>query len=197
MTIKGVYFAHPVNIYDTPLEMALERFIIHMLFKDDTDAIENPNQPHHQVGYTDYAARAKQSDVKHKGMNYFYDVVLPNCESCVAFPFLDGLVGLGVAGEARWFAEHGQPVWFIEPTRVPTARELNEFIVNPLAGDLFRIRLFTVDEIELLLKSDPKLVVPHIATRLRTWKVYNRVKLPYEEAHLAPTEVPPGFYPEG
>ena len=189
------YFAHPVNIYNEPIEKAFEEFLIHYLARGDRSAIENPNQPHHQEGYNAYAKRAKESDAKHKGMNYFFDIVLPNCRGGVALPFLDGRMGLGVAGELKWYVERKKAAWIILPMHMPVAGELQEFIANPLNG-LFLVRPFTVKEIELLLQNDPTIVVPHEETRLRTWKVYNRVKRPYEEAHLIILPLPEGFYPK-
>ncbi|GEM_PF-741523 len=193
--VRRLYFAHPVNIYNEPIEKAFEEFLTHFLARDDRSVIENPNQPHHQEGYNAYAKRAKESDTKHKGMNYFFDMVLPNCSGGVALPFLDGRMGLGVAGELKWYVEHNRPAWFILPMHMPVVKELQEFIVNPLNG-LFSVRSLTAKETELLLQNDPTVVVPHEETRLRTWKVYNRVKRPYEEAHLVTLPLPEGFYPK-
>lgn len=128
-------------------------------------------------------------------MNYFYDEVLPRCFGCVALPFLDGRLGLGVAGEAFWFVERGKPVWIIVSTRKPSPVDIQNFIDKPLNG-LFVIRKLTYNEGELLRRKDPKLVVPHEETRLRTWKVYNRERRPYESAHLVTMPVPDGFYPK-
>ncbi|MDO8676771.1 MAG: hypothetical protein Q7K16_03970 [Candidatus Azambacteria bacterium] len=193
---RRIYFAHPVNIYNEPIEKAFEELIAHCLAGDDHNAIENPNQPCHQKGYDAYAKRAKESDIQHKGMNYFFDMVLPNCSMAVALPFLDGRMGLGVAGELKWFVEREKAVWIIMPARMPVIGELDEFTENPL-NSLFFIRSFMAKEVELLLLNDPAIVVPHEETRLRTWKVYNRVMRPYEEAHLATLPLPEGFYPKG
>lgn len=192
---QRIYFAHPVNVYNEPIEKAFEDLLTHYLGYGTYKVIENPNQPHHQEGYKAYAKRVKESDTKHKGMNYFFDTVLPKCDGGVALPFLDGRMGLGVAGELKWYVEHGKPTWIILPTRMPAVGELQEFIANPLNG-LFLVRPFTAEESELLLKNDPTIVVPHEETRLRTWKVYNRVKRPYEEAHLVTLPLPEGFYPK-
>lgn len=193
-----IYFAHPVNIYDQPLEAAMMQLIAHHLTDGDLDAIENPNQPHHQKGYDAGAARAQQSSTQHQGMNYFFDEVLPGCSACVAMPFLDGRMGLGVAGEAKRFLQAAKPVWMVEPMRMPNSADLRDFIEHPLGNTLFRIRLLTSEEVSLLLpeEQDPQLVVPHQETRLRTWTVYNQQKRPYEVAHLAQLPIPEGFYPE-
>lgn len=180
------YFAHAVNAYNTPLEQAAIK-LIEKTFPGDT--IENPNQPHHQEGYTKWAQRQRESDTAHRGMSYFYDEVLPQCEGTVAMPFLDGRMGLGVAGETKvTYKEGGKQIWFMCPTPLPDSPKelllrLGEFILNPQSG-LFTIRPFMEEELEMLLREDTRLVVPHIETRLRTWKLYNLVFLPYEEAHL-------------
>jgi hypothetical protein len=167
--LDKIYFAHPVNSYDTSLEDSVMQLIAHCLTGGDLAGIENPNQPCHQEGYKD------------RGMNYFFDEVLPNCRGgCVALPFLDGRMGLGVAGEAKWFVERGMPVWVLEPTR----------------PGLFCVRPLTSAEESLLLRCDERLVVGHEETRLRTWLVYSREKRPYEVAHLVTMPIPDGFYPD-
>ncbi len=170
--MEKIYFAHPVNLYGESLEEAFLRFIAYCLTEGNLAAIENPNQPHHQEGY------------RNRGMDYFFDEVLPKCKGgCVALPFLDGRMGLGVAGEAKWFLERSMPVWIVEP-------------FHPLNVLLFKVRPLSGDEGVRLLQDDPQLVVPHEETRLRTWTVYNRKKRPYELAHLVQMPIPEGFYPE-
>ena len=190
------YFAHPVNTYNTPLESAAMKFIERALPGAE---VENPNQPHHRVGYARYAERAKESSTTHKGMNYFFDEVLPGCDSCIAMPFLDGRMGLGVAGEAKKFAEKNMFVGVVFPVerRVPgdLNKLLKKFIEDPSCG-LFAILPLTEEKTVQLLAQDPKLVVPHEETRLRTWYIYNRKPRPYEVAHLVSMPIPPGFYPE-
>jgi len=193
--MEEIYFAHPVNLYNEPTEAALEKLIASCLAYGNKQAIENPNQPRHQNGYRKWSARQKESDTKHKGMNYFFDEVLPHCSGCAAMPFLDLRMGLGVAGEAKWFLERGKPCWIIVPTHMPTPDDIQDFIRHPLNG-LFQLRLLNGEEAALLISLDPKLVVPHEETRLRTWKVYNRVIRPYEEAHLITMPIPEGFYPK-
>lgn len=187
-----LYFAHPANIYNAPLEDA----VIQLIVEHFLDAVvENPNQPHHRVGYDKYAERVKLSSTAHKGMNYFYDEVLPQCDGCVVMPFLDGRMGLGVAGEAKWFVERSLPVWTVFLTEEASLEALRRFTENPQNG-CFCIRQLTKGETTLLLGQDPQLVVPHEETRLRTWKIYNRERRPYEEAHLVSMPIPPGFYPD-
>jgi hypothetical protein len=194
-----IYFAHPVNTYNTPFEQAMVK-LLKAFFPEDE--IENPNQPHHQEGYRKYAELYKHEPIAKgtRGMRYFHEVVLPSCDKCAILPFLDGRLGLGAADEPRWYLERGMPAWFIEPTREATREDLERFINDPLTSNLFRIRPFTKQEVEMLCDVDPKigspLVVPHEETRLRTWIVYNRERRPYETAHLVKLPIPEGFYPD-
>lgn len=195
--MSKLYFAHPINNFNTLFEQAIVKFIAHIFPNDE---IENPNQPHHQEGYRVYAKREQESDTKHKGMNYFYDEVLPGCAGSVAMPFLDARLGLGVAGESGWFVKNKMPAWFIEPTREVTQEDLKTFINDPLNSDLFRVRGFNHEEVEMLLnvnkETGSSLVISHQETRLRTWIVYGQEKRPFEEAHLIKMPIPKGFYPD-
>ena len=185
-----LYFAHPVNVYNTLLEQKiLARISDHF----PCDPIENPNSPHHQAGYAAYAVRARQADTAHKGMNYFYEKVLPKCDGVVGMPFLDNRFGLGVAGEINHFIERGLF------TFVLWTRELHSPISYKNATYTheapFTIRVLTAEEIILMYARDKKLVIPHEQTRLRTWIRYNRVMRPYEDAHLVSMPLPDDFYP--
>lgn len=199
---RRLYFAHPVNTYNKPLESAVIQ-LVRDLFPGDV--VENPNQPHHQVGYAKFAERAKMS-ATHKGMNYFYDEVLPSCGGCVALPFLDGKMGLGVAGEVHWFVKRNLPVWVIMPRKDTTPERLAEFSRNPNPQTSpFYLRELTPSEISSIVGWDQKnpetypcFILPHLETRLRTWLIYNvkGQERSYEEAHLVSMPLPPGFYPD-
>lgn len=192
-----VYFAHPINIYGEPLESAFETLIANALTDGDCSKVENPNQKVHKLGYAYYAERYKNEPFAKgtRGMRYFFEVVLPGCSSVAAVPFLDSRMGLGVLTEVENFLENGYPAWFVSPTRVPTAEDLKEFISNPLCG-LFEVRPFTEKELDLLFAKDPSFCVLHEETRLRTWRIYDVERRPYEEAHLVSLPLPEGFYPE-
>lgn len=192
-----IYFAHPVNIYGEPLEAAFEKLIAHYLTNGDMGLVENPNRPHHQDGYNRRATRKKESGTDDNPMAYFYEEVLPQCYGCAAVPFLDHRFGGGVAGEAKWYVERDKPVSVVVPLYpTPTLSEIQDFVENPLGG-LFFVRVMTDEEKHLLLSGDSQLVISREETRLRTWKVYNKVRRPYEEAHLVSMPVPEGFYPQG
>ena len=63
--MNKIYFVHPVNVYNEPIEAAFEELIAYYLTNNFKDLIENPNQPHHQRGYAEKG-----------GMKYFYNDVL-------------------------------------------------------------------------------------------------------------------------
>ena len=96
-----LYFAHPVNVYDTDLERALlaciaERFPAYRIL--------NPNAPEHAAGY---AA---------KGMRHFFEDILPQCDLCVLLAFPDRQIGKGVYAEAEQLHDGCNPVWEILPS---------------------------------------------------------------------------------
>lgn len=186
-----LYFAHPVNVYNTKLEVAILS-LLRQRFPQWN--IENPNQLHHQEGYRFWQACTAMSREKHQGMNYFFDEVLPSCNGCIAMPFLDFRYGLGVAGEAKWFLERIMPLWSVCPKRAGiTSDDLQKFAESPNNGT-FIIRPITAQEYNAFLTNDPLFVVPHEETRLRTWIVYNRNMRSYETSHLVSLPAPEGFY---
>ena len=46
-------------------------------------------------------------------MDYYREVVLPNCDSGIFLPFEDGMFGAGVFGEAEELYRHRKPIWEI------------------------------------------------------------------------------------
>ena len=194
MKRRKIYFAHPLNVYDTPLEAAIEILIYEALPEYE---IESPNKLHHQRGYEEWKKSTAVNPDKHNAMAYFYEVVMPQCAGCVSMPFLDRRMGFGVNGETKKTIEHGEPVWFIAPTLTATEKDIHKFIVQPNKSHdgLFIIRKFTEDEMKLIIREDPLICVLHQETRLRTFFVYNGLKRPYAEAHLVQMPIPKGFYP--
>ncbi len=173
-----LYFAHPVNTYDTPLEAEILK-LIRERFPEVV--IENPNQPHHQKAYLEWKKKY-QNVVQKSGMTYFYDIVLPKCNyGTIALPFLDEKIGAGVAGETIFSLKKGRGAWLIEP-------------------NLNHIRSFRQHECELLLKweelkdnaSDKiaqeevgnELVLSIKETRAYTWKIMYKVFKSYDQSHL-------------
>lgn len=168
--MKRIYFAHPVNVYDTELEWQMLK-VIQEAFPDV--AIENPNQSHHQIGYAEWKKRLEGDKTKQGGMSYYYDVVLPECDSCVGMPFLDGKFGAGVAGEMKFFLNKNQSVFYIFP-EIPFV--LEDTRIAALA-QTERTKLFS-DHMQMVLGVEE--------TRARTWirpGEYNKTKRPYEDAH--------------
>lgn len=190
-----LYFAHAINCYNTPYEQAALKLIA---FKFPGAKIVNPNSPEHQEAYLAWRAASKDRD-NHRGMNYFYDEVLPACTGSVAMPFLDERFGLGVAGELKNTLESGKPVWGMFLNRPPTPENLAAWVADPLNA-MWSIRQLGDAERGLFLSFSKDegnaLVLGHQETRLRSWLVYNVTQRPYETAHLATMPVPPGFYPE-
>ncbi|MEK7604082.1 MAG: hypothetical protein AAB461_03145 [Patescibacteria group bacterium] len=187
-----IYFAHPLNVYNTALESALEILIRRSIPEYE---IESPSKSHHQKGYEEWKANTAINRDKHNAMAYFYEIVIPQCVGCVSLPFLDRRMGLGVNGETKKTIERGDPAWFLIPTRMAAQKDIDDFIANPKNG-LFIIRKFTEDEIQLILSEDPLICVSHQETRLRTFFIYNGPMRPYAEAHLVQMPVPEGFYPD-
>ena len=97
-----LYFGHPVNVFNTPLEADLVQrisraFPLHL--------IENPNQPLHEEGYQ------RLKSACGNGMKYYYEHVLPTCVGGVFLPFRDGAWSMGTYSEATWFLSHHLSVW--------------------------------------------------------------------------------------
>lgn len=210
MMKKRIYAARPISVFkkfNAPLSDAIMAFIHHCLSDSE---IEDPGLPHHQAAYDEWLKKTAETLHVHNAMQYFYTMVLPDLDECVATPFLDGKPGLGVAGETKKFLLWEKPVWFMEPTPNPTPEDVAAFIKDPTSG-LFRMRHLTDEEIELIKNEvfddshkvnlpDAKFVIQHQETRLRTWIVYNQVSRPYEKAHLVKMSpdgsMPEGFYPK-
>lgn len=218
---KSIYFAHPVNSYGTAIETAVEMLIRVAL---PGYRIESPNQKFHQEAYEAMQKETAQNRDIHNAMQYFFKVVQPMCVGTVAMPFLDGKMGLGVAGEVIRDADDGKPTWFVEPytpfyfilmgpkswIRGWIRIAVREFLSDPLQNPLFGIRPFTGNEIGIIRNevaehqahikiggewSGATLVLSHQETRLRTFYQYQgKTRRPYEEAHLVHMPPPDDFY---
>lgn len=229
-SVKRPYFAHQVNMYDeettkassTPtleksaVSLIADYFGIPRTFDATLGAgVENPNEPEHQIGYKEAAKnRTSLADTKHGGMDYFYNFI-EKCDACVCMGYLDGRIGLGVAGEAKNLLNAGKQGFMIEAARPFTVdlSRLEHFKRDHRTG-VFFVRPFTQEEIDMILafdmkhipnEADPsrekmpweKLVIPHLETRLRTWNVYNVKPMRlYEIAHLVEMPLPTDFYPD-
>lgn len=99
-----LYFGHPVNVYGTELELKLLN-IIRREFRDWE--VENPNQECHQAGYQDWKKRTG------RGLDYYFQEVLPKCDGGIFLPFQDGKWGKGVFGECEFLRHNAKPTWEI------------------------------------------------------------------------------------
>jgi len=188
------YFAHQVNAYNTDIEASV-LLLIGRYFGIIPATIVNPNTPEHQEGYTRYAGNRKNLADAHKGMDYFFDEVLPRCDSGVMWGYLDGRIGLGVAGEMQKLLRAGKSGFVAHLRREATESDLRRFELDYRNG-LFAVRPLTEEEKSAILSGDPRLVIPHLETRLRTWFMYGKEQRPYKEAHLAKMPLPDDFYPD-
>lgn len=91
-----LYFAHPINVYDTDLERAL---LARIAERFPGRSIRNPNTPEDDAAY------------KAKGMRHFIDDVLPSCDEGVLLAFRDGMIPAGVYAEAERLHDACCPVW--------------------------------------------------------------------------------------
>ncbi len=95
----STYFAHPINLFSTPLKaFLLDR--IRERFPDDQ--IEDPDTPAHASGYA------------RDGMAYFLNEVIPGFTRVVFLAFRDDYIGTGVFAEASAFL-NGREVYEIFP----------------------------------------------------------------------------------
>jgi len=167
MERKKLYFAHPLNTYDIPLEYKMLRLIKKSFPQFD---IENPNQTRHQEGY------------KKGGMDYFYKIVI-NCFNVVAWPFLDGKVGAGVAGEMYTPMKHwGKWPLIIQTPRLKNIRQCSFDEISALIHWHEMKDVATNKEILEMVENEFVLSID--TTRKRTWEVLYEEYWPYEEAHL-------------
>ncbi len=99
-----IYFGHPITIYNTQKESDLIDRIRKMFGWFD---VENPNQKHHQEGYKRY------KDKGERGMNYFFQEVLPKMDAGIFLPFEDGMFGTGVFEEAQFIFNNNKKIYEI------------------------------------------------------------------------------------
>lgn len=123
-----VYFAHPINTYDT----ILEKFFLEHFSKYNDIEIVNPNKPEHQEGY------------KNGGMEYFKTLV-QSCDKLYAFSFGDNTIGAGIAKEMDWMYEKGGTVLFL-----PFFSNVEEQVVTKCEK---QFKVLSVEETRTKLKS--------------------------------------------
>jgi len=121
-----IYFAHPINTYNT----ILEKFWLEA-FSGSGGEIINPNSKEHQKGY------------KLEGMDYFKKLV-QSCDKLYAFGFGDNSIGAGIAKEMDWMFEKGGQVIFL-----PFFTQYEEQMVHSIN----QFKILTVEETREKLKS--------------------------------------------
>lgn len=125
--MKKLYFAHPVNTYNKPIEQkALE-----LLAREFPDyAVLNPNAPEHEKAY------------RKEGMEYFARMVR-STQAMAVLPFDDGSIGAGIAKEALESLVQGSPVFYLSPPNLE---------IKKLEG-LSGLVILTVEQTRARLKS--------------------------------------------
>ena len=132
---KKIYFAHPINMFDTELEKDLERMIRINFFQQ----VENPNKKHHQEGYHKY--KLEQGN----GMLYYTTEVLPKMVGVVSVPFPEGTYGAGVAMEHNFITANGGRGYIYNPNYgkiIPLARVPE---IQTLSVEATRDRVYNYD----------------------------------------------------
>jgi hypothetical protein len=103
-TMKKVYYAHPITLYNTQIEKEDIKTLTSMGFE-----VYNPNSNECDEGYN-----------KH-GMQFFQDIIA-KCDGVVFRSFPDGSIPAGVAKEIGWAEEY--ELFVLELPRMVTSRTL-------------------------------------------------------------------------
>lgn len=134
-----LYFGHPINTYQTPLEGELLQAIAAAFPAYD---IENPSDPHHQ-----YGAR-RQHWLTGNVMDYFLPVAA-GCRLGVFLPFRDGCWGAGVHAEALVMTHHGRGIFSIDPSGLVRR------------ADLATVIALTVDQTRQRIRAPDGTIIPY------------------------------------
>ena len=129
--MQKLYFAHPINTYDTEME---ERLLVKINEAFPGWEIENPNQENHRLGYKEWKKE------KGNGMEYYFQEVLPFCAGGVFLRFRDGAWGAGVCAEAKFFADRNLPIWIVSPNGKVRRGNLKKAKVLSVEETVARIR---------------------------------------------------------
>jgi hypothetical protein len=141
--MKKLYFGHPVNVYNAPLENQLIK-TIGLAFPEWE--IENPNQQKHQDGYKKWTAKTG------RGMDYYFQEVLPQMNGGIFLPFIDGKFGAGVFGEAENLFKANKKIWTINHQKiVKSVQSVNSLPF--LSVDETRQRIYVAGKRENGIKS--------------------------------------------
>jgi hypothetical protein len=101
---EKIYFGHPINLYNTPIETDLIRKIQERFLNCD---VISPHLNIHKEGYQRYKLE------KGNGMLYFETEVLPQMDAGIFLPFEDGKFGAGVFKEMNFLRGRTKPIFGI------------------------------------------------------------------------------------
>jgi len=136
-----MYFGHPINTYNTPLESELIAKISETF---PGWYVVNPNQEHHQKGYQSWKAKYGN------GMDYYYKEVLPWCNAGIFLPFRDGNWGAGIFGEAEFLDQRGGLIY-----------QISYDMKISRIGDLNRIKVLSIEKTRLRIRTTSDEVAPY------------------------------------
>ncbi|PIP73004.1 MAG: hypothetical protein COW88_03310 [Candidatus Lloydbacteria bacterium CG22_combo_CG10-13_8_21_14_all_47_15] len=156
--LKKIYFAHPINTYETPFEgIALE--VIKRRFPNHD--IICPNTPAHAAEYTAH------------GMSYFTERLVPQCSVTIGMPYPDGKFGAGVASEIRKAFELKQDVYVL--------------MICQSFSDLSVSLRYIPQTLAQLFLEHTQDVLDRYTTRGRTWvspEEYGKTPLHFLKSHI-------------
>lgn len=101
---QTLYFGHPINTYDTPLEEKIENELQALFPRHN---ILNPNQKVHEEGYQ------QEKRNSGNGMLYFFEKVLPQADKGIFLPFTDRKFSTGQFKEAEYLFQNNKPIYEI------------------------------------------------------------------------------------
>lgn len=133
-----LYFGHPANTYNTPLEADLLKTIAEQYPGFD---VINPNSPEHEAGYKLFC------ETHGIGRAYFFTKVLPKCNAGIFLPFRDGAWSIRVFSEAEFLVKQWSPVRQISPEGKISWVNLNNVTVLSIEETRARIRTATGETI--------------------------------------------------
>ena len=150
MSKGSVYFAHPISLYNTLVEVVIVEAL-----RRHGHRVVNPGEDQYQKAY-----RVRMEAFPQENPMAFWLKLAGSCDACVFAPFprtdkVDGvpqsnkpLVGAGVVKEVDQFAVRQQPIYWTSPDiKTPEEVELRRF------KGWYQFKRLTVEQTILLLAS--------------------------------------------
>ncbi len=131
-----IYFAHPINTYDTKYE-SLSISSIKDMFPKST--IINPGEEFHINSFKDYVSNDPE-----EYMGYFRDLV-NTCSVIVYLPFTDGKIGAGVRYEIFHLHKRFDEIYEINP---------NDFTIRKVSMGYVNDNTLSIDETRQRIKQE-------------------------------------------